>query len=85
MITDFIKRGKDNVVEIIKENTGLLLDVVNPGPGNTGTSTTGNQGRRFFRLALQHIKFLLVLDFFIGGSEVSYNTERYIDSASQEK
>ena len=39
MITDFIKRGKDNVVEIIKENTGLLLDVVNPGPGNTGTST----------------------------------------------
>ena len=48
ILGEHIRRGKDRVFSLIKDNTGLVLDVVCKGGAKGGTSTDGNQGRRFF-------------------------------------
>ena len=44
----FIRKGKENVFDIILQNTGMALDVVQQSNSHGGTSTDGNSGRRFF-------------------------------------
>ena len=48
-----LKTAKDSVVTSIQEKTGLKLDQMDSSAGNTGTSTTGQQGRRFFSYELR--------------------------------
>ncbi|CAF1392706.1 unnamed protein product [Didymodactylos carnosus] len=43
-----IKEAKQVLLRHIEDKTGLRLDQVDCSGGNTGTSTTGGQGRRFF-------------------------------------
>ena len=43
-----IRRSKERVLKHLEENHGLILDRCAAGGEKTGTSTTGNQGRRFF-------------------------------------
>ena len=50
---DRYKKAKDSVVTSIQEKTGLKLDQMDSSAGNTGTSTTGQQGRRFFSYELR--------------------------------
>lgn len=45
---DPIRNAKDPVRDRIREETGLVLDFVNSIGGKGGTSTTGEQARRFF-------------------------------------
>ena len=45
---DPVREAKEEVRDAIKEATGLKLDYVNSAGGHTGTSTTGEQARRFF-------------------------------------
>ena len=44
---DPIRRSRDRVLDILHKETGLYLDKVDSS-GKGGTSTNGNQGRRFF-------------------------------------
>ena len=48
MLGEPIRRGREIVLNIIQEDTGLLLDSVSTGGGKGGTTTDGKQGRRFF-------------------------------------
>lgn len=48
-----LKVAKYSVLKHIEENTGLKLDQCDSSSGNTGTSTTGSQGRRFFSYELR--------------------------------
>ncbi|CAF1171235.1 unnamed protein product [Didymodactylos carnosus] len=43
-----LRKAKDSILTFIQEKTGLKLDQVDSSAGHTGTSTTGQQGRRFF-------------------------------------
>ena len=43
-----IRKSKDPIRESIRRETGLSLDYVNSAGGKGGTSTTGEQARRFF-------------------------------------
>ena len=43
-----IRQAREQVLKAIHEGTGLYLDKVN-STGKGGTSTDGNQGRRFFQ------------------------------------
>ena len=43
-----IRRAKERVLDAIEQNHGLVLDRCAAGGEKPGTSTTGNQGRRFF-------------------------------------
>ena len=48
VLGEHIRKGKERVLKNIKEDTGLVLDVVCTGGAKGGTSTDGKQGRRFF-------------------------------------
>ncbi|CAL4194646.1 unnamed protein product, partial [Meganyctiphanes norvegica] len=48
VLEEYIRKGKDNVYDIILKNTGMALDVVQQSNSHGGTSTDGNSGRRFF-------------------------------------
>ncbi|CAF4412444.1 unnamed protein product, partial [Didymodactylos carnosus] len=43
-----LKKANQAVLKHIEDATGLKLDQCDSSSGNTGTSTTGSQGRRFF-------------------------------------
>ena len=45
---DKLTKAKKDVLKHIEDTTGLKLDQVESSGGNTGTSATGSQGRRFF-------------------------------------
>ncbi len=45
---DKLNKAKKDVLKHIEDTTGLKLDQVESSGGNTGTSNTGSQGRRFF-------------------------------------
>ena len=45
---EFIRKGKDKVLEIFILETGMALDVVQKSNSHGGTSTDGNSSRRFF-------------------------------------
>ena len=48
-----LKKAKQSVLKHIEETTGLKLDQCDSSSGHTATSTTGQQGRRFFSYELR--------------------------------
>ena len=54
----FIRKGKENVFDIILQNTGMALDVVQQSNSHGGTSTDGNSGRRFFDFLVKNVLLL---------------------------